>query len=113
MSLESMNCYLKEEKLNGKGNVRIEKLLDILEKMVEDKMWRRIIAFERPNSNNYQTRLVTEAHKKALDIHFDDIKEVGFGEFQVKSSKGETFYSVRFNEVCDTACRTMTCSECK
>lgn len=64
MALESLNRYIKREKLKDNGNIRLEKLLNVLEEVVDDKMWKRIITLKRPNRNSYQGRAVVLAHKK-------------------------------------------------
>ncbi|ENN83136.1 hypothetical protein YQE_00503, partial [Dendroctonus ponderosae] len=42
MALESLNRVLKYDTLSGNCNIRIEKLLDMLEELVADKMWKII-----------------------------------------------------------------------
>ncbi|KAL1487971.1 hypothetical protein ABEB36_015352 [Hypothenemus hampei] len=65
MAVESLNKVLKYNKMNGQWNIKIEKLLDLLEDLVKEKMWKTIINSERPNANNYQHKVTVAAHKKA------------------------------------------------
>lgn len=92
------------------ANFRVEKLLDLLDEIVDEKMWKRIVNTERPNANNYQHKVTTEAHKKAEqmigNVEFTD------GKFKVQScSVSGKFYFVLYNEVCD--CRAIYCNNCK
>lgn len=70
---------------------------------------------ERPHSNTYQVRLVIKAHKLAQTMERNNIEvlEVGFGEFQVKSSTSNNFYKIYYNELCETECKTSYCRICK
>ncbi|XP_050310793.1 uncharacterized protein LOC126746526 isoform X4 [Anthonomus grandis grandis] len=68
MAIESLNKVLKYNKMNGKQNIRIEKLLDLLDELVDERMWKRIINVERPNANNYQHKICQSAHKKAEEM---------------------------------------------
>lgn len=70
---------------------------------------------ERPHSNTYQDRLVIKAHKLAQTMKTKNIEvvEVGFGEFQVKSSTSDNLYRICYNELCETECRTSYCTLCK
>lgn len=42
-----------------------------------------------------------------------NIEATGMGEFKVKSSTGEHFYSVTYSEICSIDCRSMFCKICK
>lgn len=113
MALESLNRYIKREKLKDNGNIRLEKLLNVLEEVVDDKMWKRIITLKRPNRNSYQGRAVVLAHKKAETMK-NYIQEEGYGHFNVKSSKNDKYYNVLYKEPCMyTNCREMFCEACK
>lgn len=113
MALESLNRYIKKEKLKDNGNIRLEKLLNVLEEVVDDKMWKRIILLKRPNRNTYQGRAVVLAHKKA-ELMKGCVKEEGFGHFSVKSSKSDKYYNVHYKESCvNINCREMFCAACK
>lgn len=91
---------------------RIEKLLDLLEELVDDKMWKRILNKERPNADNYQHKITMQAHAKAEEMK-DLVESVEFGKFKMKSSSGEKFYIISYNELCDEECRRVYCNECK
>ncbi|XP_068917766.1 uncharacterized protein [Tenebrio molitor] len=67
-AIESLNKVLKHNKMHGNRNIRIEKLLDLLEELVEEKMWKRIVNKERPNANNHQHRVALKAHMQARDM---------------------------------------------
>ncbi|KAK9679550.1 MULE transposase domain [Popillia japonica] len=99
MAIESLNNLLKTNQLKRKNKITIEKLLDTIQKLVDIKMWQRVLNIERPNANNYQDRIIIKAHKKA-EAEKSNIKvfeKVGsFREYQVKSS---TEYMVR-NTMC-------------
>lgn len=70
---------------------------------------------ERPHSNTYQDRLVIKAHKSAETMKTNNVEvlEVGFGEFKVKSSTGNNFYNISYNELCEKECKTSFCKICK
>lgn len=78
-------------------------------------MWKRLLAIERPNANNYQDRIIAKAHKLAAAIvKSTKIEQSGaFGEFKVKSSKGDTFYTININQICEKQCRKLYCRVCK
>lgn len=44
MAIESLNCYFEKENLHDMGNVRLEKLLNVLE-VVDDKIISKNICF--------------------------------------------------------------------
>ncbi|XP_045473475.1 uncharacterized protein LOC123679937 [Harmonia axyridis] len=73
MAIESLNKVLKHNKMRGNQNIRIEKLLDLLEELVNDKMWKKIIETERPTANSYQSRTNREAHLKAENEDLDKV----------------------------------------
>lgn len=56
---------------------------------------------ERPHSNIYQDRFVIKIHKLAETMRTNnvEVQEVCFGEFQVKSSTGDNFYKIFYNEI--------------
>ncbi|XP_063914785.1 uncharacterized protein LOC135131139 isoform X2 [Zophobas morio] len=112
MAIESLNKVLKHNKMKGNRNIRIEKLLDMLEELVNEKMWKKILNTERPNANNYQHKVTAEAHKKAENMT-NCVDTIEFGKFRVKSSTGKHFYCVSYNLICDKDCRSMYCNECK
>jgi hypothetical protein len=114
MSVESLNNFLKNNQLKRRTKITIEKLLNSLEELVDIKMWHRILSIERPSAGNYQDRIVIKAHKKAEEMKntIQIIKEA-FGQFKVKSSKGDQFYEVMYNEICESECRTLFCRVCK
>ncbi|XP_045473219.1 uncharacterized protein LOC123679777 [Harmonia axyridis] len=58
MAIESFNKVLKHNKMRGNQNIRIEKLLDSLEELVNDKMWKKIIETERPTANSYHSSVI-------------------------------------------------------
>ena len=91
---------------------RVEKLLDLLDELVDDKMWKRIMYNERPNANNYQHKITTTAHKNAEQMN-GKVSVSGFGKFKVNSLKENKFYIVSRKSVCDTECRTLFCIKCK
>ncbi|XP_044747184.1 uncharacterized protein LOC123308540 [Coccinella septempunctata] len=114
MAIESLNKVIKYNKMKGKQNLRIEKLLDLLEDLVQDKMWKKIIDLERPNANSYQSRVGREAHIKAENEVKDKVIVLDSGEFKVFStSVSGKFYIVKYNEMCDDECRTLYCDQCK
>ena len=76
-------------------------------------MWKRILNIERPNSDNYQDRLIIKAHKLAKKMVKANVMEIGFGEFLVKSATQEKTYRVDYNELCEAECRTLYCKVCK
>jgi hypothetical protein len=72
------------------------------------KMWHRILKIERPDAANDQDRIVKKAHNKAelMKKNFENtIQEIQFGEFKVKSSQGDSFYTVSYNELCENECK--------
>ncbi|XP_030767273.1 uncharacterized protein LOC115891022 isoform X2 [Sitophilus oryzae] len=115
MALESLNNLLKTNQLKRKSNITIDRLLEEIENLVDGKMWQRILMFERPHSNTYQDRIVTKAHKLAeiMKANHVEVLEVGFGEFRVKSSTGNSFYKILYKELCETECKTLYCKICK
>ncbi|KAF2905103.1 hypothetical protein ILUMI_01087 [Ignelater luminosus] len=113
MALESLNNLLKTNQIKRRTNITVEKLLDKIEDLVDSKMWQRILNMERPNANSYQNKVTLKRHKTAERMDRNLITEVGFGEFQVRSSKGEEFYSITYNKVCETDCRFLYCRVCK
>ena len=67
--------------------------MDILEEIVDEKVWNKIIHFERPTANNYQHRKTVEAHNKAVPNKMKYSSEVGV--FIVEShSVSEKYYKV-------------------
>uniref|UniRef100_A0AAR5PBG9 RGS domain-containing protein n=1 Tax=Dendroctonus ponderosae TaxID=77166 RepID=A0AAR5PBG9_DENPD len=113
MALESLNRVLKYDTLSGNCNIRIEKLLDMLEELVADKMWKIIVDTERPNANNYHHKVIVEAHKKAEQL-MGHVQMIGCGKFEVQSgSENEKYYHVVSNEICDELCRLGYCNICK
>ncbi|CAH0545956.1 unnamed protein product [Brassicogethes aeneus] len=111
MALESLNRYIKKEKLHNNGYIRLEKLLDVLEEVVDDKMWKRIISIKRPHRNTYQGRTVAKAHRQA-ELIKNCVKVKGFGSFIIKSN--EKTYCVTYKETClSKNCREMFCEACK
>ncbi|KAJ8913914.1 hypothetical protein NQ315_005711 [Exocentrus adspersus] len=105
MTIESLNKLLKYNKMCGQRNIRVEKLLDLLDEIVDEKMWKKIIYSERPNSNNYQHKITMESHKKAE--HMSDMVETSECGFKVQScSEKDKYYLVYYNELCDKDCRT-------
>ncbi|KAJ8913351.1 hypothetical protein NQ315_008741, partial [Exocentrus adspersus] len=112
MALESLNRYIKKENLKAVGYIRLERLLDILEEVVDDKMWKRIVSFKRPHRNTYQGRAVVKAHKKAEKVK-ENVEEKGLGHFSVLSSSGDKYYNILYKKVCITSnCREMFCEAC-
>lgn len=113
MAIESLNRYIKKEKLQDMGNIRLDKLLGVLEEVVDDKMWKRIVAIKRPHRNTYQGRAVARAHKKAEELK-TRVKEIGHGQFIVKSSTTDKYYNISYKQPCVSAlCREMLCEVCK
>lgn len=111
MGIESLNRYIKKEKLKDNSNVRLEKLLNTLEEVVDDKMWKRVIALKRPNRNTYQGRAVMKAHKKAEQI-LHNVEKKENGCFTVKSETQNTSYSVKYKQDCISNCKVMYCQLC-
>ncbi|KAF2892188.1 hypothetical protein ILUMI_13985, partial [Ignelater luminosus] len=83
----SLNNLLKTNQIKRKTNMTVEKLLDKIEDQVDSKMWQRILNMERPNANSYQDNVTLKQHKITERMDRNLITEVGFGEFQVRSSK--------------------------
>jgi hypothetical protein len=80
------------------------------------KMWHRILKIERPDAANDQDRIVKKAHKKAelMKKNFENtIQKIQFGEFKVKSSQGDSFYTVSYNEFCENECKQNFGRVCK
>ncbi|XP_044746710.1 uncharacterized protein LOC123308201 [Coccinella septempunctata] len=114
MAIESLHKVIKYNKMKGHQNLRIEKLLDLLEDLVNEKMWKRVIESERPNVNSYQSRVNREAHIKAEKEVLEKVVCLDSGEFKVFSSKvRDQFYIVDYNELCDDDCRTIYCDKCR
>lgn len=57
--------------------------------------------------------MIIKAHKEAEKMDKALVNEIGFGEFKVKSSKGEKNYSITYNELCESECKTLHCRVCK
>ncbi|XP_018576605.1 uncharacterized protein LOC111692391 isoform X1 [Anoplophora glabripennis] len=77
-------------------------------------MWQRILNMERPNANNYQDRIVINAHKKAeSEKNTVEIIQKEEGHYQVKSSDGKSYYNITCNQMCGSTCRTLFCRVCK
>ncbi|KAL1488029.1 hypothetical protein ABEB36_015402 [Hypothenemus hampei] len=111
MSLESLNRCIKKEKLKGNGNIRVEKLLKVLEEVVDDKMWKRIITIKRPHRNTYQGRAVAKAHRKA-ELLKNHVEEKGYGHFIIKTT--DKYYNITYKDVCMlNKCREMFCEACE
>ncbi|KAJ8915392.1 hypothetical protein NQ315_008279 [Exocentrus adspersus] len=114
MAIESLNKVLKYNKMKGQRNLRVEKLLDLLEELVDEKMWKTIVNTERPNANNYQHKITLEAHKKAEQMNGKVELLSENDHFKVEScSVSGKYYFVSFNEVCDEECRAGYCTKCK
>ncbi|XP_044747120.1 uncharacterized protein LOC123310233 isoform X5 [Coccinella septempunctata] len=114
MAIESLNKVLKYNKMRGNQNLRVEKLLDTLEELVNEKMWKNIIDTERPSANQYQARVNREAHSKAENGLTDKVVCLETGEFRVPSeSVSNKFYIVSYNELCDKDCTSLYCIKCK
>ncbi|XP_045460304.1 uncharacterized protein LOC123686531 isoform X2 [Harmonia axyridis] len=113
MAIESLNKVLKYNKMRTQRNIRVEKLLDLLDELVEEKMWTKIINVERPNANNYQHKVTVESHKKAEKME-GKVKPQELGTFKVTScSINDKFYIVSIKELCDDDCRAGYCHICK
>ncbi|KAJ3642244.1 hypothetical protein Zmor_025046 [Zophobas morio] len=93
-------------------NNTIEKLLDMLDRVVEDKEWNRIIETERPSTETYQSRIVRDRHRKAENLQ-NMVEEVGFGEFSVRSNSNKIYKVVYGDRVCRNDCRLMYCVVCQ
>lgn len=92
----------------------MEKLLDILEELVNDKMWKKIIETERPSANSYQHRVNLEAHDRAENVVQHMVTRLDSGEFKVESSStGDKYYIISYSELCDEGCRASYCEKCK
>ncbi|XP_072385764.1 uncharacterized protein [Diabrotica undecimpunctata] len=117
MAIESFNNLLKTNHLRRNAAVRIEKLLDTIEDLVDIKMWKRIIDMERPNANNYQDRIIAKAHKIAemMKEKVEVKKNVKvYGQFQVKSFRDPNkLYKVSIRQLCENECKTLFCRVCK
>lgn len=112
MAVESLNKYIKKDKLKDHSYIRLEKLLDVLEEVVDDKMWKRIIAIRRPNRNTYQGRVVAKAHKQAEKLK-QSVEEKEKGHFIVKSLMTDKYYNISFKDHCTISnCREMFCEAC-
>lgn len=111
MAVESLNRYIKKDKLMDRCHIRLEKLLNVLEEVVDDKMWKRILSIKRPNRNTYQGRVVIKAHRKATSI-LNKIKQNEQSErwFTVESASGH--YNVIYQKTCNSDCREMYCQAC-
>jgi hypothetical protein len=68
------------------------------------KMWHRILKIERPDAANDQDRIVKKAELMKKNFE-NSIQEIKFGEFKVKSSQGDSFYTVSYNELCENECK--------
>ncbi|XP_063922507.1 uncharacterized protein LOC135136941 [Zophobas morio] len=112
MAIESLNKFIKYDELNKKRNNTIEKLLDMLDRVVEDKEWNRIIETERPSTETYQSRIVRDRHRKAENLQ-NMVEEVGFGEFSVRSNSNKIYKVVYGDRVCRNDCRLMYCVVCQ
>ncbi|XP_072391062.1 uncharacterized protein [Diabrotica undecimpunctata] len=117
MAIESFNNLLKTNHLRRNAAVRIEKLLDTIEDLVDIKMWKRIIDMERPNANNYQDKVIAKAHKIAemMKEKVEVKKNVKvYGQFQVKSFRDPNkLYNVSLRQLCENECKTLFCRVCK
>ncbi|XP_050514458.1 uncharacterized protein LOC126889824 [Diabrotica virgifera virgifera] len=117
MAIESLNNLLKTNYLKRNAAVRIEKLLDTMDELVEAKMWTRIVDIIRPSANNYQDRLSITAHKRAASMKDkleELVKETAYGYYEVKSFKGMNILRyVNFRQVCESECKTLFCRVCK
>ncbi|XP_050312263.1 uncharacterized protein LOC126747569 [Anthonomus grandis grandis] len=113
MSIESLNNFLKSNMLKRKANITIDKLMDVIEDLVDAKMWQRVLKLERPDADNYQDKVIVKAHKMAENMDMTNmVTEIEFGRYQVKNTK-EEFYNVSLNEVCEVGCKTLYCKLCK
>ncbi|XP_050517017.1 uncharacterized protein LOC126891787 [Diabrotica virgifera virgifera] len=117
MAIESLNNLLKTNYLKRNAAVGIEKLLDTMDELVEEKMWTRIVDIIRPSANNYQDRLSIRAHKRAASMKGkleELVKETAYGHYEVKSFKGMNILRyVNFRKVCESECKTLFCRVCK
>ncbi|KAJ3650422.1 hypothetical protein Zmor_016523 [Zophobas morio] len=113
MAIESLHKFIKYDELNKRRCNTIENLLDILDKVVEDKTWTRVVELHRPSSNSYQQRMVRESHRKAESIE-NNVEEVEFGEFLVKSVNSNLNYRVAYGDrLCKSDCKHMYCTICE
>ncbi|XP_025836241.1 LOW QUALITY PROTEIN: tigger transposable element-derived protein 1-like [Agrilus planipennis] len=88
MALESLNNLLNTNQIKRRSNITIENLLDKIDKLVDEKMWQRILNMERPNANTYQNKVV-------------------------KSSSENLNYNVTYNELGQRECKMLYCSACQ
>lgn len=93
---------MKYNILNGDGNIKVKTLLDAFgctRKNVETNVTKT-----GSDTNNYQDRTtIIGAHKEAerMLIELTEIMEMAFGQYKVKSSKGERFYTISYIELCE------------
>lgn len=88
--------------------------MDLLDELVEEKMWKKILNEERPNANNYQHKITVEAHKRAEQMNISRIQTLESGYFKVPScSEVNKFYMVSYKDICDYDCRAGFCDSCK
>ena len=136
MAIESLNKVLKRNKLHSNENIRysnnvyclvtlfhykinnvhwrIEKLLDTLEDLVDETLWKRVLNIERPTGNHYQYRNIIRAHNKAEKMKNIEVQEPELGTFLVSSSSQTgKFSKVSVNHICDLECRNAYCKICK
>ncbi|XP_076266076.1 uncharacterized protein LOC143199837 [Rhynchophorus ferrugineus] len=113
LAIESFNKLLNYNKLQRQCNIGVERLLDLLEEIVNERMWQAIINVERPDANNYQYRATMQSHKKAIDLE-GKVEAQGSGMFKVPSSTDNNeYYIVSTIEKCSKGCTFGYCSQCE
>lgn len=113
MALESFNKFLKYNILNGNTRITVEKLLDAIDEVVEEKMWKTIANMERPTSNNYQDKVIIKAHKKAEESKIENVTMDEPGKYRVKSSTEGKYYFVYNNQIDICNCLSSICRVCE
>ncbi|KAF7268851.1 hypothetical protein GWI33_018049 [Rhynchophorus ferrugineus] len=97
LAIESFIKLLNYNKLQRQCDIGVERLLDLLEEIVNERMWQAII----------------NSHKKAIDLE-GKVEAQGSGMFKVPSSTDNNeYYIVSTIEKCNKGCTFGYCSQCE
>ncbi|XP_063913770.1 uncharacterized protein LOC135130334 isoform X2 [Zophobas morio] len=110
MHLEALHKTLKYNYFCGKTVRRLETCLDMLDKLLKDKSWKRVASIVLPTAS-HKHLVVNKAHRTAMSMSFESISESDSKTYLVHSQNKIDFYEVKLtNPSCD--CQRLRCPFC-
>lgn len=109
--LESMHKLLKYVYMNGKKVKRLDHTLSVLNKLVKDKLFKRMVDLMRNRSGC--SRKLCEKHREGMKL---EVSQEDHGVFQVSSGTyKDKLYQVRTHDITCETCRERCpiCNVCK